>query len=65
MEHLSRTVSRSGVIPRTSTRLRYLAVSENRSVQAMLAEAIDLLFQARGLATRDAWPFYVPAARRR
>ena len=50
---------------RPSTRLRYLAVTENRSVQALLAEAIDLLLQARGLATRDAWPFYVPAARRR
>ena len=65
MEHLSRIAWRSGVIPRTSTQLRYLAVTENRSVQALLAEAIDLLFQARGLATRDEWPFYVPAARRR
>ena len=34
--------------PRTSTQLRHLAVTENRSVQALLAEAIDLLFQARG-----------------
>ena len=39
--------------PRTSTQLRHLAVAENRSVQALLAEAIDLLFQARGLAARD------------
>ena len=39
--------------PRTSTQLRHLAVAEDRSVQALLAEAIDLLFQARGLATRD------------
>ena len=39
--------------PRTSTQLRHLAVTENRSVQALLAEAIDLLFQSRGLATRD------------
>ena len=39
--------------PRTSTKLRHLAVTEDRSVQALLAEAIDLLFQARGLATRD------------
>ena len=39
--------------PRTSTQLRHLAVTENCSVQALLAEAIDLLFQARGLATRD------------
>ena len=39
--------------PRTSTQLRHLAVTEDRSVQALLAEAIDLLFQARGLATRD------------
>ena len=39
--------------PSTSTQLRHLAVTENRSVQALLAEAIDLLFQARGLATRD------------
>ena len=39
--------------PRTSTQLRHLAVTENRSVQALLAEAIDLLFQDRGLATRD------------
>ena len=38
--------------PRTSTQLRHLAVAENRSVQALLAEAIDLLFHARGLATR-------------
>ena len=29
---------------------RHLAVTENLSVQALLAEAIDLLFQARGLA---------------
>ena len=52
MKHLSRIAWRSGVIPRTSTRLRYLAGTENSSVQALLAEAIDLLFQARGLATR-------------
>ena len=39
--------------PRTSTQLRYLAVTENSSVQALLAEAIGLLFQARGLTTRD------------
>ena len=39
--------------PRTSTQLRHLAVTENRSVQALLAEAIDLLFKARGLAPRD------------
>ena len=39
--------------PRTSTQLRHLAVTENSSVQALLAEAIDLLFQARGLAPRD------------
>ena len=39
--------------PRTSTQLRHLAVTENSSVQALLAEAIDLLFQARGLAARD------------
>ncbi len=39
--------------PRTSTKLRHLAVTENSSVQALLAEAIDLLFQARGLAPRD------------
>ena len=38
---------------RTSTQLRHLAVTENRNVQAFLAQAIDLLFQARGLATRD------------
>ncbi len=37
----------------TSTQLRHLAVAENRSVQALLAEAIELLFQARGVATRD------------
>ena len=36
-----------------TTQLRHLAVTENRSVQALLAEAIDLLFQARGLVTRD------------
>ena len=39
--------------PRASTQLRHLAVTENRSVQALLAEAIDLLFQARGLAPLD------------
>ena len=39
--------------PRTSTQLRHLAVTENSSVQALLAEAIGLLFQARGLAPRD------------
>ena len=39
--------------PRTSTQLRHLAVTENSSVQALLAEAIELLFQARGLAPRD------------
>ena len=38
---------------RTSTQLRHLAVTENRSIQALLEEAIDLLFQARGLAPRD------------
>ena len=31
------------------TQLRYLAVAENTSVQTLLAEAIDLLFQARGV----------------
>ena len=36
-----------------TTQLRHLAVTKNRSVQALLAEAIDLLFKARGLVTRD------------
>ena len=36
-----------------TTQLRHLAVTNNRSVQALLAEATDLLFQARGLAARD------------
>lgn len=39
--------------PRISTQLRHLAVAENRSVQALLAEAIELLFQNRGLPTQD------------
>ena len=36
-----------------TTHLRNLAVTNNRSVQALLAEATDLLFQVRGLAARD------------
>ena len=34
--------------PDVSTQLRHLAVEENSTVQQLLAEALDLLFQARG-----------------
>ena len=33
--------------PDVSTQLRHLAVEENSTVQQLLAEALDLLFQAR------------------
>ena len=35
--------------PAVSTQLRHLAVEENSTVQALLEEALDLLFQARGM----------------
>ena len=34
--------------PAVSTQLRHLAVEENSTVQQLLEEALDLLFQARG-----------------
>lgn len=39
--------------PRISRQLRHLAVAEDRSVQSLLAEAIELLFQNRGLPLQD------------
>ena len=47
---------------RSCNRTRHLAATENRSVQALLAEASDLLFPARGLAPLDEKSFYVSAA---
>ena len=34
--------------PAVSTQLRHLAVEENSTVQQLLGEALDLLFQMRG-----------------
>lgn len=37
--------------PEVSRQLRQVALDENSSVQALLGEALDLLFESRGLPT--------------